>query len=137
MKSIQYNLTLDASLRGTSDARVRAFAKILDDANVTTTAPTQMGRDIAAACGQLRAETQPKARRTDVQAVGRVQPQETAPGERTTRTHAVESSTARSANCGIVTHARIFGDHMPALPSVMIDLFACGSTIAGLVASRK
>jgi 23S rRNA (adenine2503-C2)-methyltransferase len=42
--------------------RIRAFQKILDDAGVPTTVRTPMGRDIAAACGQLRAETQPRAR---------------------------------------------------------------------------
>ena len=59
---IPYNTTPDAPLRGTVDARIRAFQKILDDAGVPTTVRTPMGRDIAAACGQLRAETQPKVR---------------------------------------------------------------------------
>jgi 23S rRNA (adenine2503-C2)-methyltransferase len=57
-----YNATPDAPLRGTADLRIRAFQKILDDAGVPTTVRTPMGRDIAAACGQLRAETQPRAR---------------------------------------------------------------------------
>ena len=60
---IPYNATPDAPLRGTSDARVRAFAQILDAAGVPTTVRTPMGRDIAAACGQLRAQTQPKAQK--------------------------------------------------------------------------
>ncbi len=60
---IPYNATPDAPLRGTADLRIRAFQKILDDAGVPTTVRTPMGRDIAAACGQLRAETQPKAAR--------------------------------------------------------------------------
>ncbi len=58
---IPYNATPDAPLRGTADPRIRAFQKILDDAGVPTTVRTPMGRDIAAACGQLRAETQPRA----------------------------------------------------------------------------
>jgi 23S rRNA (adenine2503-C2)-methyltransferase len=59
---IPYNATPDAPLRGTADSRIRTFQKILDDAGVPTTVRTPMGRDIAAACGQLRAETQPRAR---------------------------------------------------------------------------
>ncbi len=58
---IPYNATPDAPLRGTPEQRVRAFGKILDDAGVPTTVRTPMGRDIAAACGQLRAQTQPRA----------------------------------------------------------------------------
>ncbi len=59
---IPYNATPDAPLRGTSEQRVRAFQKILDDTGVPTTVRTPMGRDIAAACGQLRAQTQPRAK---------------------------------------------------------------------------
>ena len=59
---IPYNATPDAPLRGTPEARVRTFQKILDDAGVPTTVRTPMGRDIAAACGQLRAQTQPRAK---------------------------------------------------------------------------
>lgn len=58
---IPYNATPDAPLRGTSEARIRAFQGILDVAGVPTTVRTPMGRDIAAACGQLRAQTQPRA----------------------------------------------------------------------------
>ena len=58
---IPYNSTPDAALRGSDDARIWAFAKILEQAGVAVTVRTPMGRDIAAACGQLRAETQPKA----------------------------------------------------------------------------
>jgi 23S rRNA (adenine2503-C2)-methyltransferase len=58
---IPYNATPGAALQGTADLRVRAFQKILDEAGVPTTVRTPMGRDIAAACGQLQAETQPKA----------------------------------------------------------------------------
>jgi 23S rRNA (adenine2503-C2)-methyltransferase len=57
-----YNATPDAPLRGTPDLRIRAFQRILDAAGVPTTVRTPMGRDIAAACGQLRAQTQPKAK---------------------------------------------------------------------------
>jgi 23S rRNA (adenine2503-C2)-methyltransferase len=64
---IPYNSTPDAPLRGTGDLRIRAFQKILDVAGVPTTVRTPMGRDIAAACGQLRAQTQPRA-------VGNVKP---------------------------------------------------------------
>ncbi|MDQ2909116.1 MAG: 23S rRNA (adenine(2503)-C(2))-methyltransferase RlmN [Candidatus Eremiobacteraeota bacterium] len=56
-----YNATPDAPLSSTPGARIRAFQGILDAAGVPTTVRTPMGRDIAAACGQLRAETQPKA----------------------------------------------------------------------------
>ena len=59
---IPYNATPDAPLHGTADARIRAFARVLDDAGVPTTVRTPMGRDIAAACGQLRAQTQPKVK---------------------------------------------------------------------------
>ncbi len=59
---IPYNATPDAPLRGSSEERVRAFQKTLDGAGVPTTVRTPMGRDIAAACGQLRAQTQPRAR---------------------------------------------------------------------------
>ena len=58
---IPYNSTPDGSFQGTSDARIWAFAKVLDDARVPTTVRYNMGRDISAACGQLRSETQPKA----------------------------------------------------------------------------
>jgi 23S rRNA (adenine2503-C2)-methyltransferase len=60
---IPYNATPDAPLRGTADPRIRAFQRILDAGGVPTTVRTPMGRDIAAACGQLRAQTQPKAAR--------------------------------------------------------------------------
>jgi 23S rRNA (adenine2503-C2)-methyltransferase len=58
---IPYNSTPDAPYAATPDARIWEFAKILDDAGVPVTVRQNMGRDIAAACGQLRAETQPKA----------------------------------------------------------------------------
>ncbi len=57
---IPYNTTPDAPYRATSDARIREFAGILDAAGVQVTVRQNMGRDIAAACGQLQAETQPK-----------------------------------------------------------------------------
>jgi 23S rRNA (adenine2503-C2)-methyltransferase len=58
---IPYNSTPDAVLRGSDEQRIWAFAKILEQHGVAVTVRTPMGRDIAAACGQLRAETQPKA----------------------------------------------------------------------------
>ncbi|HTU69309.1 MAG TPA: 23S rRNA (adenine(2503)-C(2))-methyltransferase RlmN [Candidatus Baltobacteraceae bacterium] len=58
---IPYNTTPDGAFAGTPDARIWEFAAILDAASVPTTVRKNMGRDIAAACGQLRAETQPKA----------------------------------------------------------------------------
>jgi 23S rRNA (adenine2503-C2)-methyltransferase len=58
---IPYNTTPDGPFRGTAEGRIRAFQRILDAAGVPTTVRVPMGRDIAAACGQLQAETQPKA----------------------------------------------------------------------------
>ncbi len=58
---IPYNATPDAPLRGTPELRIRAFARVLELSGVPTTVRTPMGRDIAAACGQLRAQTQPRA----------------------------------------------------------------------------
>lgn len=58
---IPYNTTPDAPFSGTEQEAIWAFASILDDAGIPTTVRQNMGRDIAAACGQLRAETQPKA----------------------------------------------------------------------------
>jgi 23S rRNA (adenine2503-C2)-methyltransferase len=59
---IPYNSTPDAALRGSDEQRIWAFAKILEQSGVAVTVRTPMGRDIAAACGQLRAETQPRAK---------------------------------------------------------------------------
>ncbi len=59
---IPYNATPDALLRGSDEPRIWAFAKILEQQGVAVTVRTPMGRDIAAACGQLRAETQPRAK---------------------------------------------------------------------------
>ncbi|MGC1381813.1 MAG: 23S rRNA (adenine(2503)-C(2))-methyltransferase RlmN [Candidatus Baltobacteraceae bacterium] len=61
---IPYNSTPDAPYVATSDERIWEFAAILDKASVPVTVRQNMGRDIAAACGQLRAETQPKAHAT-------------------------------------------------------------------------
>lgn len=58
---IPYNRTPDAGLGPSGDERIRAFAAILEAKGVPCTIRTPMGRDIAAACGQLRAETQPRA----------------------------------------------------------------------------
>ena len=59
---IPYNSTPDAPFSGSSDEVMWRFAGILDTAGVPTTVRYNMGRDIAAACGQLRAETQPRAK---------------------------------------------------------------------------
>ncbi len=59
---IPYNSTPDGRLGATADERIRAFAAILEAKGVPCTVRTPMGRDIAAACGQLRAETQPRAK---------------------------------------------------------------------------
>jgi 23S rRNA (adenine2503-C2)-methyltransferase len=59
---IPYNSTPDALLRGSDEQRIWAFAKILEQRGTAVTVRTPMGRDIAAACGQLRAETQPRAK---------------------------------------------------------------------------
>ena len=58
---IPYNSTPDAPYAGTPDERIWKFAAVLERAKVPTTVRANMGRDISAACGQLRAETQPKA----------------------------------------------------------------------------
>ncbi len=59
---IPYNSTPDALLRGSDEQRIWAFAKLLEQHGTAVTVRTPMGRDIAAACGQLRAETQPRAK---------------------------------------------------------------------------
>ncbi len=58
---IPYNSTPDAAFAATPEAKIWKFAAILDEAGVPVTVRQNMGRDIAAACGQLRVETQPKA----------------------------------------------------------------------------
>ena len=58
---IPYNSTPDGPFAGTQEARIWAFAAVLESVGVPTTVRHNMGRDISAACGQLRAETQPKA----------------------------------------------------------------------------
>lgn len=58
---IPYNSTPDAPFTATMDPRIWEFAAVLEAAGVPVTVRQNMGRDIAAACGQLRAETQPKA----------------------------------------------------------------------------
>lgn len=55
---IPYNATPDAPFAGTSDALIWQFAAVLEQAGVPTTVRQNMGRDIAAACGQLRAGVQ-------------------------------------------------------------------------------
>jgi 23S rRNA (adenine2503-C2)-methyltransferase len=58
---IPYNTTPDGPFAGTENDRIWAFAAVLDASGISTTVRQNMGRDIAAACGQLRAQTQPKA----------------------------------------------------------------------------
>jgi 23S rRNA (adenine2503-C2)-methyltransferase len=60
---IPYNPTPDAAFVATPEARIWTFAAILDAAAVPVTVRQNMGRDIAAACGQLIAQTQPKTTR--------------------------------------------------------------------------
>ena len=63
---IPYNTTPDAPFAGTEQEQIWKFAAILDGAGIPTTVRQNMGRDIAAACGQLRAETQPKAHKAAI-----------------------------------------------------------------------
>ncbi len=63
---IPYNTTPDGPYAATDNARIWDFAAILDAAGVPVTVRQNMGRDIAAACGQLQAETQPKAHHATV-----------------------------------------------------------------------
>ena len=58
---IPYNSTPDAPYQATPDARIWEFAGVLEASGLPVTVRQNMGRDIAAACGQLQAETQPKA----------------------------------------------------------------------------
>jgi 23S rRNA (adenine2503-C2)-methyltransferase len=51
---IPYNATPDAPFNASNEARIWEFAATLDAAGVPTTVRHNMGRDIAAACGQLR-----------------------------------------------------------------------------------
>ena len=60
---IPYNATPSGHFAATSDPKIWEFAHVLEAAGVPVTVRANMGRDIAAACGQLRAETQPKARK--------------------------------------------------------------------------
>lgn len=61
---IPYNATPDGDFAGSSEQRVREFQKRLESRGAVATVRVPMGRDIAAACGQLRAQTQPKAHAT-------------------------------------------------------------------------
>jgi 23S rRNA (adenine2503-C2)-methyltransferase len=58
---IPYNSTPDGPFEATPEPRIWEFAAVLDAAGVPVTVRQNMGRDIAAACGQLQVETQPKA----------------------------------------------------------------------------
>ncbi len=55
---IPYNATPDGPFQGTAEPRIWAFAGILGEAGVPTTVRHNMGRDISAACGQLRAQVE-------------------------------------------------------------------------------
>lgn len=61
---IPYNPTPDGPFVATPEFRIWEFAAMLDAAGVLVTVRQNMGRDIAAACGQLQAETQPKVHPT-------------------------------------------------------------------------
>jgi len=58
---IPYNATPSGEFAATREPTIWRFAKILEGRGVPVTVRANMGRDIAAACGQLRVETQPKA----------------------------------------------------------------------------
>jgi 23S rRNA (adenine2503-C2)-methyltransferase len=58
---IPYNSTPDAAFAATPQSQIWEFAAVLDAAGVPVTVRQNMGRDIAAACGQLQAESQPRA----------------------------------------------------------------------------
>ena len=51
---IPYNSTPDGAFAATPERRIWEFAAILDAAGVPVTVRQNMGRDIAAACGQLQ-----------------------------------------------------------------------------------
>jgi 23S rRNA (adenine2503-C2)-methyltransferase len=57
---IPYNATPDPRLAASQERQIWDFAALLEEHGVAVTVRTPMGRDIAAACGQLRAETQPR-----------------------------------------------------------------------------
>ncbi len=57
---IPYNPTPDAPFVATPESRIWEFAATLDAAGVPVTVRQNMGRDIAAACGQLRTDSQPR-----------------------------------------------------------------------------
>jgi 23S rRNA (adenine2503-C2)-methyltransferase len=57
---IPYNTTPDGPFAGSENEDIRKFAAAIDAAGIPVTVRANMGRDISAACGQLRSETQPK-----------------------------------------------------------------------------
>lgn len=59
---IPYNTTPGATYAGSEQEQIWRFAGILEAAGVPVTVRQNMGRDIAAACGQLRAESQPRSK---------------------------------------------------------------------------
>jgi 23S rRNA (adenine2503-C2)-methyltransferase len=58
---IPYNATPDGQFVATPEARIWEFAAVLDRAHVPVTVRQNMGRDIAAACGQLQVDSQARA----------------------------------------------------------------------------
>jgi len=68
---IPYNATPDGEYNATPDAKIWEFAAILEAAGVPVTVRANMGRDISAACGQLQAESQPRALTATVAATSR------------------------------------------------------------------
>jgi 23S rRNA (adenine2503-C2)-methyltransferase len=63
---IPYNSTPDTKLGPSGEERIRAFTAILAAKNIPCTVRTPMGRDIAAACGQLRATSRRSSERAGV-----------------------------------------------------------------------
>jgi 23S rRNA (adenine2503-C2)-methyltransferase len=59
---IPLNPVPGTGMRATPRERVLAFQKIVEEAGISTTVRIERGVDIAAACGQLKAEEQPGAR---------------------------------------------------------------------------
>jgi 23S rRNA (adenine2503-C2)-methyltransferase len=65
---IPYNATSDAPLLGSTVEKIWKFAAIVEREGVPVTVRTPMGRDIAAACGQLRSQTQRRPARAKIPA---------------------------------------------------------------------
>jgi 23S rRNA (adenine2503-C2)-methyltransferase len=67
---IPYNPIPGPDWRPTPPAQLRAFADVLESEGVPATIRSPRGRDIAAACGQLRAEHETKPPKPYLQLVG-------------------------------------------------------------------